>query len=145
MTSIQPRFTNGPRTYEAGETVDGGQLVEARAGEVIGVAAAGSLKVLGVAQKKATPAAGAVGVGREVDVNGTLDVTLQPSEVAVISDGFVPVKYAAAAAFGDRLIAAANGQVTPAGAAPDARSIVGWCAELAGVALGEVGLTRINL
>lgn len=144
MTSIQPRFTNGPRTYIAGEALTGGQLVEARAGGVVGVAGAGSLKVLGVQQKDTAPGA-AVGVGRTVDGSNTLDTTLKPSEGAVINDGFVPVTYAAAAAFGDRLVAAANGQVTPAGATPDARSIVGWCAELEGVALGEVGLTRINL
>jgi hypothetical protein len=68
-----------------------------------------------------------------------------PPEVAVINDGFVPVKFAAAAAFGDRLIAAAAGTVTPAGATPDARTIVGFCAELAGVALNGTGLMRVNV
>lgn len=145
MGSILPRFTDGPRTYEAVEALTGGQLVEARAGGVdgpgVGIAAAGSLKVLGVAQKDASTAGGAP----RQPVAGVLDVTMAPKEVAVISDGFVPVKYAAAAAYGDRLIAAANGTVTPAGATPDARTIVGWCAEKAGVALGGTGLTRINL
>lgn len=143
MASIQPRFTDGPRTYTAGEAIDGGQLVEARAGSVIGVAAAGSLKVLGVAQKAASPTGNAV---RVADASGFTDMTLgAPPEVAVINDGIVPVKYAAAAAFGDKLIAAANGTVTPAGATPDARAIIGQCVELAGVALNGVGLTRINL
>jgi hypothetical protein len=143
MTSIQPRFTNGPRTYTAGEAIDGGQLVEARAGSVIGVAGAGSLKVLGVAQKAASPTGNAV---RTADATGYVDMTLgAPPEVAVINDGFVPVKFAAAAAFGDRLIAAAAGTVTPAGATPDARTIVGFCAELAGVALNGTGLMRVNV
>lgn len=145
MASILPRFTDGPRTYEAVEALAGGVLVEARAGGVdnpgCGIAAAGSLKVLGVAQKDANP----LGGQPVAMAAGVLDVTTAPREVAVISDGFVPVKYAAAAAYGDRLIAAANGSVTPAGATPDARTIVGWCAEKGGVALGGVGLTRINL
>jgi len=145
MGSILPRFTDGPRTYEAVEALTGGVLVEARAGGVdnagCGIAAAGSLKVLGVAQKDASPTGGAP----RAPVAGVLDTTMAPAEVAVINDGFVPVKYAAAAAYGDRLVAAANGTVTPAGAAPDARTIVGWCAEKAGVALGGTGLTRINL
>lgn len=154
MTSIQPRFTNGPRTYNAGEVIDGGQLVEARAGSVIGVAGDASAKVLGVAQKKAAPGP-AVGVSRVADASGHLDLTLAPTEVAVISDGFVPVTYAAAAAFGDRLVAAAGGKVRPFAATdPDGagaltadapHTIVGWCAELNGVALNGVGLTRINL
>ncbi len=145
MGSILPRFTDGPRTYEAVEVVTGGQLVEARAGGIdnpgAGVAGAGSNKVLGVAQKDANPQGGQPAA----PAAGVLDVTLAPREFAVIADGFVPCTYAAAAAYGDRLIAAANGQVTPAGAAPDARQIVGRCEEKGGVVLGGVGLTRINL
>lgn len=147
MGSIQQRFTSGPRTYEAVEALVGGELVEARAGGVelpgCGKAAAGSLKVLGVAQKDASVHPG--NAAPRTPVAGVLDVTMAPYEVAVISDGFVPVKYAAAAAYGDRLVAAANGTVTPAGATPDARTIVGWCAEKGGVVLGGTGLTRINL
>ena len=145
MGRVLPRFTDGPRTYEAVEALTGGQLVEARAGGVdnagCGIAGASSAKVLGVAQKDASPTVGAP----RTPTAGVLDVTMAPAEVAVINDGFVPVKYAAAAAYGDRLIAAANGTVTPAGATPDARLIVGWCAEKAGVALNGTGLTRINL
>ena len=51
--------------------------------------------------------------------------------------------YAAAANFGDALICAANGQVTPAGATPDARQIVGKCTAPNGVGIGAVGLMRI--
>ena len=145
MGSVLPKFTNGPANYEAAEVIAGGQLVEARAGGVelpaCGVAGAGSNKVIGVAQKDANPNGGAP----VAPVAGVLDQTLAPKEVAVISDGFVNVKYAAAAAYGDRLIAAAAGTVTPAGATPDARQVVGWCAAKDGVALGATGLTRINL
>lgn len=144
MASVQARV-HKDRTYEAVETVAGGQLVEARAGGVsnpgAGVAAAASVKVLGVAQKDAV----APGDPIRTPVAGVLDQTLAPAEFEVINDDFVVVKYAAAAAYGDRLIAAALGTVTPAGATPDARQVVGWCAEKAGVALGATGLTRINV
>lgn len=145
MGSILPRFTSGPRTYNAVETIAGGQLVEARAGggdlPGAGVAANASVKVLGVAQKDAT----ATGNDPRSPVAGVLDVTLAPREFAVISDGFVPgVKYSTAAAYGDRLVAGALGTVKPWTAEP-ATAIIGWCAEPAGVALNATGLTRINL
>ncbi|MGH8938619.1 MAG: hypothetical protein ACRDV2_04635, partial [Actinomycetes bacterium] len=66
-------------------------------------------------------------------VNGILDTAPLGTRVAVAKGVEVPVKYAAAAAFGDKLVAASNGRVTPAGATPDARTIVGECTELAGV------------
>jgi hypothetical protein len=53
----------------------------------------------------------------------------------------IKVTFAAAATEGQRLIAAANGQVTPAGAAPDARQVIGYAFEAVG--LGAVGLARI--
>ena len=57
----------------------------------------------------------------------------------------VPVQYSANAAFGDKLVATANGTVAPAGATPDARTIVGICTEPAGVnfATNPRGLMRI--
>lgn len=143
MTSVQPRFTDGPRTYVAGETIDGGQLVEARAGSVIGVAGDASKKVLGVAQKKAVAGTGLN--PRVADGAGVLDATLAPSEVAILADCHVPVTYSAACAFGALVAAAPNGQVRPWITADGADAIVGRCVELAGVALGAVGLTRINL
>lgn len=145
MGSVLPRFTSGPRTYEAVEVIAGAQLVEARAGGVdnpgCGLAAAGSVKVVGVAQKDANPA----GNTPRTPQAGVLDVTLAPKEVAVISDGFVPdVKYAVAAAYGDRLVSAGGGNVKPWTNEP-ATAIIGWCAEAAGVALNATGLTRLNL
>ncbi|HET7406010.1 MAG TPA: hypothetical protein VFJ21_02585 [Mycobacteriales bacterium] len=133
MSAIAPRFTEGPVTYTVAEPVTGGQLVEARASSVVGVAAAGSLAVLGVALKDATNAAAA-----------TNDATALPSTVPVAADVHVYVTYAAAANFGDKLIAAANGQVTPAGATPDARTIVGYCSNPGGVGAGAVGLAFID-
>lgn len=141
MSSIQPRFTSGPRTYTAGETILGGQLVEARAASLIGVAPDASKKVLGVAQKDAVAATTG---NRTVDGAGTLSTLLTPSEVAVLSDEFVPVTYSLATAFGAKLAAAANGQVRPWLAADGPEAIVGRCEELAGVAAGAVGLAHIN-
>lgn len=147
MGSILPRYRDG-RTYEAVATVTGGQLVEARAGGIdnpgCGPAAAGSRKVVGVAQKDATPG----GNAPRQPVAGVLDQTLAPAEVTVYGggDGFVPVKYAAAAAFGDRVKAAADGTVTPWVSGTDgADLIVGWCAEKAGVAQDATGLTKITV
>lgn len=143
MVSILPRFTDGPRTYVAGETIAGGQLVEARAGGLIGVAADASKKVLGVAQKDAV-----LNGGNPRTFNAgtsTLDTTLAPSEVAVVCDAHVAVKYAAATAFGALVCAAAGGTLRPWVSGDGADAVVGRCVELNGVAQNAVGLTRINL
>ncbi len=55
MSGTLPRFERGPVTFAAAEAIVGGQCVEARAASVIGVAAAGSLKFLGVARTDAQP------------------------------------------------------------------------------------------
>lgn len=142
MPGVIPRFKTGPITYQVAEAVKGGQLVEARAASKIGVAAAGSFKVLGVATKDARPPQSGASVDADgFPVQSLVEIT---DNTAVDDNGWYPLTYAANAAFGDALIAAANGQVTPAGAAPDARSIVGYCAEPAGVVAGAVGLTRLG-
>lgn len=148
MGSILSRHSDGPATYEAVEALTGGFVVEARAGGVenlpaCGIAADASKKVLGVAQKDAS-----VHPGNAVPRSpaaGVLDMTMAPFEVAVISDGFVPVKYAAACAYGARVCSAGAGSVRPWVAADGADAIIGWCKEKGGVALGGTGLTRINL
>lgn len=146
MGSVQARY-KGDRTYEAVETIAGGQLVEARtnAGRSLpgaGVAGAASVKVLGVAQKDAV----AVGAEIRTPVSGVLDQTLAPPEFEVINAQFVPgVKYSTAAAYGARLVAAALGCVRPyVPGTDDAGLIVGWCAEKDGVLLNATGLTWIN-
>lgn len=141
MSGIAVRRKGGVQSFAVAETVTGGQLVEARAASVVGVAAAGSTKVLGVAIADAVPSADF----NDAPVNGVLNADPKPNRVGLAHSGDeVPVTYAANAAFGDKLIAAANGQVTPAGAAPDARTIVGTCTEPAGVtvATNAVGLMR---
>lgn len=137
MAAIPQVRKTGPKSYPAAEAIVGGQLVEGRAGSVAGVAAAASVRVLGVALNDA------VATLVTDPVNGVLNTAPTGTRVNVARGEEVPVTYAAAAAFGDPLVAAANGQVTPAGATPDARTIVGRCTELAGVAAGAVGLAWI--
>lgn len=142
MGGVIPRFTTGPVTYTVVEVVRGGQLVEARTGSKVGVAAAGSTKVLGVATRDARPTVSPY----STDTLGNPVVTVNSDVSEFVAVGHAaeyPVTYSAAAAFGDPLVATANGQVGPAGAAPDARTIIGRCTEPAGVALGAKGLARI--
>lgn len=145
MSGVTPRYQGGaPITYTVVETIVGGQLVEARTGGVVGVAAAGSLKCVGVATKDATPTVS--GTGTDAFGNPTFAVAYVDNLVATGGgDAVYSVTYAANAAFGDRLICAANGTVTPAGAAPDARTVIGYCAEPNGVVIGTnaVGLAKI--
>jgi hypothetical protein len=105
----------------------------------VGVAAAGSLVVLGVAiQDAITPEA-----FTSAPVSGVLNEAQNPTRVGLAYGGDeAPVTYAANTTFGQKLIAAAAGKVTPAGATPDARTIVGTCAEEAGVLANAVGLMR---
>lgn len=136
MTSVVPRFSTGPRTYSVAESIDGGQLVEARTGGLVGVAAVSSAAVLGVALKPAgLPVAHTSGtpldVATAVGVPNTVPVASGPASVQV--------KYAATVAFGARLAAAANGQVTGASTNP----VIGYCDEPGGVTSGSVGLVKL--
>ncbi|WP_027500413.1 hypothetical protein [Rhodococcus sp. UNC363MFTsu5.1] len=143
MSAIPQVTKAGPKSFTPAELILGGQLVEARAASRIGVAAAGSTKVLGVALTDAQNPD--TFTGEPVLVNGrpVLNAAVLPGVVAVAYGGIeTPVVYAAAAVFGDRLIAAAGGKVTPAGATPDARTIVGICTAPTGVAANATGLMR---
>lgn len=148
MSGIAQVTQGGPKTFTpaTGETILGGLLVEARANGRIGVAAASSLKVLGVALTDAI-APEQVVTDPSTDALGrpVLTAVNLPTKVAVAYAGTeVKVTYSAAASFGDKLVATANGKVGPAGATPDARTIVGICTEPAGVAAANtVALMRI--
>lgn len=127
----------GPATYEVNVAVTAGQLVmpDATTGKVKPATAAATT-VLGVARDSGAP----TGSGTSTDFG-----TLRP-EIAVYSAPHeVRVTFAADCAFGVKVVAAANGQVTPVGvaAATDATQVVGYCTEPAGVLAGAVG--RIKL
>lgn len=144
MSGVRPRLSNqGPATYEVVEAVKGGQLVEARAGGKVGVAAAGSFLVLGVAEIDARPYVNPVST--DSDGFETINTSPLPQHTSVGFNRY-PVTFAADAAFGAALIAASAGRVTPAGAAPDARSIVGYCDEPGGVVVATraTGLANIR-
>jgi hypothetical protein len=126
MGAIPQVRQTGPKSYPVVEAVTGGQLVEGRttgAGDSVGVAAAGTVKCMGVSLNDA------VATVVTTPVNGVLDVAPLGNRANVAKNVEVPVKYAAAANIGDKLIAASNGRVTPAGATPDARTIVGECTQ----------------
>lgn len=134
MPGIVVRRKHGPRSHEVAEAVTGGQLIEGRAASKVGVAGAGSKRVLGVAIGDAVPASSF----NPAPVNGVLNAAPLPNRVALASRGDeVPVKYAAAAAFGQKLKAAAAGTVTPVVDGDDAQLIVGKCIEPAGVTVAN--------
>lgn len=120
-------------TYTAAEAIVGGQIVERRSGSrLVGVAGAGSLVAVGVARHD-VPATRVSVQGPQVGDGG---------ELLVADDVVIRVTFAASATEGQKLVCAANGQVTPAGATPDARTIIGTAFEA--VASGAVGLARID-
>lgn len=148
MSGITQYTKTGPQSYVpvSGQTVKGGTLVEARTGGRIGTAAAGSLKVLGAALGDAQSPEGVVTAGVVgADGRPVLNTAQLPTTVAVAyAPAEVKLTFTAAATFGERLVATADGKVGPAGATPDARSIVGICTEPAGVgAANGVGLVRL--
>lgn len=141
MAAVPQVRKTGPRTYVPAELILGGQVVEARAAGRVGVAAAGSLKTLGVAVTDGINPEAFTSEPTTVAGVPTIDAAQRQNNVVVADSGIeVPVTYAAAAAFGDRLQAAAAGAVTPMAAAADCRLLVGTCTEPLGVALGAVGL-----
>jgi hypothetical protein len=148
MPGIPQVTKGGPRTYvpASGISVLGGQVVEARAAGRIGPAAAGSLVALGVALQDAIAPEDLVTSATTVNQRSVLNTAVLPQNVAVVTEPGteVPVTYAAAATFGQSLICAANGQVTPAGATPDSRTIIGTCSAPGGVGIGAVGLMKWN-
>jgi hypothetical protein len=139
MAAIPQVRKTGPKSYPAAETIVGGQVVEGRDTAKAGVAAAGSIRVLGVALNDA------VATLVTDPVNGVLDTAPTGTRVNVANRDEVPVTYVDAAKFGEALVAAAAGKVTPAGAEADPRTIIGRCTEPAGVAAGAVGKAWINV
>ncbi|AYB69350.1 scaffolding protein [Mycobacterium phage Gravaillia] len=146
MSGVAQYRKAGPRTFTPAATkfIRGGRVVEATTGGRIQEAAAGSVRTLGVALTDAIAPEDVV-TTPTTDAHGRPVTALYglPTTVAVADAGIeVKVTYAANANFGDRLVAAANGTVTPAGEDVDPRAIVGKCTEPKGVVVGTnaVGL-----
>lgn len=148
MSAIPQYQKTGPNTYTpaSGQTIVGGQLVDGVANGRIQKSAAGSFVCLGVALTDAiAPEQVTNSPTTAADGRPVINMFSAPTTVAVASGGVVvPVTYAANAAFGQWLIAAANGTVTPAGTAPDARSLVGQCRQPGGVVVSTspIGLMK---
>lgn len=149
MPGIVQVTQGGPKTFVPAATkfVRGGRGVEAVTGGRIQEWVAGTTKALGcaltdaIAPEDVNTQSTTDGQGRPV-----LNTVILPTSVAVAYGSTeVPMVYAANAAFGDPLIAAANGAVTPAGATPDARTIVGKCTAPNGVTANQVGLVRLAI
>lgn len=140
MAGYVPVFDDGPVTCTVTTAVTGGQLVEYDTAAGTGLqrpvkpASATSTKVAGVALTDANVA--------QADADPLVLSTL-PAEVAVAHDVVGLLTYAGNAAYGDYLVAAANGAVVTAGATPAVGTIVGRCLEKAGVTSGAKGLSRI--
>lgn len=143
MPGVLPKWGDGPVTRQVNVAITGGQLVmpDAATGKIKPATSATDL-CLGVALNDAAPAAS--GEGTTTYGAPVLDIALPPDYVAVASGCFIKVTYTLAAAFGQKLIiGTVAGTVSPAGAAPDARFIVGRCEEPAGVLAGAKGIAYI--
>jgi hypothetical protein len=144
MSGVSKRLSHdGPNTYPVSEAIKGGKIIEAFTDGKARLSRAGSTKVLGVSLIDAKPWVDPVSV--DADGFDTVNTSPLPTEVTV-EWGRFPVTFTADAAFGQALIAGANGTVTPAGAAPDAATVIGYCDELKGVvvATNPVGLANIS-
>lgn len=134
MPSVSPKFgfPGLKVTYNAAEALVGGQVVEHRTGSRrVGVAGAASTAVAGVALHD-VPAARTSVQGLQVG---------DGMEAVVASQCIVKVTASGAVAVGDALISAAAGRAAAAGAAPDARTVIGRAIEAA--ADGATFLARI--
>lgn len=141
MSAIPMVTKHGPKTFHVTETVRGGQVVEARTGGKIGVAAADSDLVLGVSIGDAAPPAS--GESSDAFGNPIVSAVAVPEYTGVVYGGIeVKCVFAAAATFGEAVVSAGDGKVKPAGATPTGR-ILGYVTEPAGVsAADKSGLVR---
>lgn len=118
--SVRPRFGSPGSALSlsktAAEALTAGQVVEYRTGvDTVGVAGAGSTKVAGVVQDDIPTTRSYVG-GPQVG-DGHEAVVHRLCVIDVVASGAI--------AAGDKLIAAAAGKVSTAGATPDARTVIG--------------------
>lgn len=135
MPGSYPTLQLGPATYEVSATVTGGQLVmvDGTTGKVKPTTGQVAV-VLGVALNDAVPA----GSGSQLNyatARKEVSVAYGPAEVVLTA--------AANIAFGQKVVAAAAGQVTP-GTTPTFDQIVGICTEPGGILSGATGRVRLT-
>jgi hypothetical protein len=146
MSGVPIVFKQGPKTYTPADNsaITGGDVVIAATGGRCAVAGAAAVNVLGIALNDAIAPEDVVTTS-----SGTppvLAAVPQVTKVAVAYGGMEVdgVTYTADCAEGVALVAAANGDVSPAGATPDARTIIGWCAEPGGVVVATKATGRVR-
>lgn len=121
-TTVQPKFgfTGLRISYTCNSAITAGQVVERITGNrLVQPAGAASVRVAGVAQFD-VPATRAFEGGPQVG---------DGNELVVLRFCVVKVQASGAVVAGDPLIAAASGQVSVAGATPDARTVIGQAFE----------------
>lgn len=123
MAGVQPKFgfPGLKISHDVAAAITGGRVVEFAADREVQHAAAGSLKVAGVAMWD-VPVARASIQGPQVSDEKPL-VVARACVIKVTASGAVTA--------GDHLVAAANGLVAAAGATPDARTVIGQALEAA--------------
>lgn len=141
MPHITNKMEHGPLTFDCGtDTIIGGRLVELKTDGTIKHTTAGTKKFIGVAIDDAMPLAGQAVDGYNVSAN------IMHSEVAVGYRGVWRLEYAAAAACGDWLVAAADGKVTPYTSGTSTfDQIIGRCVEPGGVLINKRGRTLLTI
>jgi hypothetical protein len=137
MSGVNPVLVEGPDTVTVNVAVLGGQLVMPDTGGRVKPATAGATTVLGVALED----------GQPTSAQTPLNFSIARPEIAICyGDVDIRVTYAASAAWGVKLKAAASGQVTPWISGTDAADlIVGVCTEPAGVSSAAVGRMRLSV
>jgi hypothetical protein len=150
MSGALPHYRLGPDSYQVSATVLGGQLVQADAGlTTVSVAGAGSTTVLGIAGTDAQPVPNQAGATDALAGNAPLlDISVVGDYTAVYcGPADIRATYAANAAFGQLLKAAAAGTVTPwvSGTDTNAALIVGRCTQPGGVTISALATGRMRL
>lgn len=145
MAGIPIRYNDQPITYAVSAVVAGGQFVDAdqtnsvsNAAGTVAPAAANSKLCVGVALRDAAPAG----------TDSTSDAAARPPNTTVARAGcVVPVTFAAASTFGDRVKVATGGKATPwVDGTDDVEDIVGINVDDGGaVAANAVGFVALTV
>lgn len=159
MSGNLPVNKFGPFSYQASGLILGGQLVVPTGSTNAGPPAAGSAQTVMACTTAniASLANGFIGVigvaGNDANVltmpalpsanayqQQQLDISQEPDYVSVYPMGLFNIVFEASCPFGASLIAGVAGGVTPAGATPDARTVIGRCAQAGGVVVSGTTL-----
>ena len=168
MPGALPVLKLGPLSFQVSGLVTGGQLVVPTGSTSSGPPSAGSAQtVMACTTANITSLAngfiGVLGVaGNDANVltmpelpanegseypsgyDQVVDLSFLPDYVSVYQTGEFNMYYEAACPFGAALIAGVAGGVTPAGATPDARAVIGRCTQPGGVTAAGTALAFIS-